>query len=100
MFTENLLRNTQSFPYNFELYPYTIPTLRATLIRKGRRDLWLRLKHLPQLIAKTYEDYLADMSRIGVTSPINREQWEENRRQDAKTGTPDLGWPFSNQEET
>lgn len=73
--TERVLETARVFP---NLYPFNERKLRATLIRKGRRDLWLRLKALPQPeygLPKTYESYLKRMEEFRI-KPVSRTEWE------------------------
>ena len=74
--TEKYLEAAKIFP---DPDPFTDRQLRAILLRKGRRDLWLRLKRLPRPYngpPRTYEEYLEQMKRTGVTKPVSRERWE------------------------
>lgn len=75
--TENYLQTATQYP--LPPRPFTERQLRAILLRKGRRDLWLRLKRLPRPYdgpPRTYEEYLEVMKRLGIAAPVSREEWE------------------------
>lgn len=58
--------------------------IRAELIRKGRRDLWLRYlkeERKEKSHAETFDEYLERMRRYGITPPpiSTREMWERHQ---------------------